>query len=1601
MASRNPAPESSDTVPADVPFEDGLGIRVRERVDGEPVERLIVCDQLAQLENALRDRMGRLANFRHVRYPRIRGVERVGSGDQQAVSVVSDLVPGVRFAEVLRFVEHAPETFDVNAALQVARELLPALAVLHDSRNVTHGALGPERIVLGPQSRVVIVDHGLGLALERLRYPRSRLWKEFRVAMPPSAGLPQFDQRADVAQVALTVLALVLGRALAPKEFPDGVRGLLASAPERLAGGATRPMTASLRAWFERALPLETRRPLATAVEAQIALEDVITREVAYAPRPGTLRTFFERYQGRLGGAAGEPATGRGARGGGRRGTHAEKPGENRRGRHRAVQQTQEELEAAELRRLEEELARLTQQELEASASPAAVAPPPGPSADVAETRQPASPRRVVRIRGPEDGEHGTPAAVGRPVGDETQPLAPEARDTEAPDAPQPTPLAVLPFPFVVLSPPAPADDATAVGVTPATVDGKGQPGLVGTDARPAASDEEVPQPAEATLALDEEFSLDAELDRLVAGAGVDDPPGAAEEPWRIESGDPGACLGDAGTPADVATDPNALAVDLELAELEAVVAAAVAAEAARTTPPHDETVPGPVFDLAAPDDAGPAVGTALVAREEEEEEDGGDGPHERWTLTPPPIDGVPPSEEPLEPAAESLKASSRMDELPFDAEPEPDAITGLPAPLWPFQPTLAGAAARGVQPLMGVPEVQRVIGARPRWLGTQPRRAVPVVRGPVPRRPAALAAAPEPLGWLAAEAEPVEARLAVVAATDVLAVSEPAAVVEPEAVAPMVPMPAPQLEGEGCEAPAEASLGVVGDEAAPALTAAIELVDAPDVSAVSSDDTLDALLDLLVSDLHASSVATSEELQPDAEPAATAAGNLPVAGALEALGTLGAIPGARGTVGEDQASAADARAGEPDASPAPIAGVPADAAPRDADVLGPEAEQPATPVEDTLDEHGTAPAVVAQPPLVAEVEPDAAPVPSVGVPADAAFRDTDVLEPEAAQPPTSVEDAVDAYGTAPAAAAQPPFVAAVEPDANIADEVVAADDIAVGTPADLAPPQDAGADVEVLETAWVDEDTAAVAAESLCAPAARPTAARPAAEEAARPPVLAEVPAVASPAVEPAVSLAPHDEDAAVTLANPAKPRRRRRKRRSSRPAVTPSTPAPAAVPPEIPAAPIIAPWLRGKVSPPPEPVVPAASAASDGPPLASDVGIAPAVVALPPWARRERDQAPPPDLVSIDAGEARSPETVVVAPIAAAPDETLPPIPDRTPIESPAREADGVRPADDPSSARVLPFGRRGDVRVHWKRVMAASLVLMVIEGAAFATAYWYVKPKEMGFLWIRSSVPGVAVMVDGQARGRTPVGLELPPGRHTLEMRGFGAAKVLPVEIAANVETTQLVAWPKPRRVGTLRVTSTPTGARVLLDGEPRGVTPLAVEQVAAGTHALVVEGPAGSVEQPVEVEADGTVTVDVPIYSGWLAVFAPIEVRIFLQGKLLGTSLDGRLLVPPGKHQLELINPALGYREQRTVTVTPGRVTALSVEAPRGTIVVDAPDGTDVSVDGQPVGTTPVGELPVAIGTREIVFRHPQLGQRRVTVTVGVDVPARVSMLRPGE
>lgn len=335
-----------------------------------------------------------------------------------------------------------------------------------------------------------------------------------------------------------------------------------------------------------------------------------------------------------------------------------------------------------------------------------------------------------------------------------------------------------------------------------------------------------------------------------------------------------------------------------------------------------------------------------------------------------------------------------------------------------------------------------------------------------------------------------------------------------------------------------------------------------------------------------------------------------------------------------------------------------------------------------------------------------------------------------------------------------------------------------------------------------------------------------------------------------------------------------------------------------------------------------------------------------------------------------------------------------------SPAVPVEAV-PSDAPSEAiDVVPARRRFDWRgVNWRRTAAAAVLLALVEGVAFAAAYWMVKPSDLGLLVVSTAVAGVEVVIDGKPSGTTPLTLELAPGRHSIELRSRGQTRVIPVEIAAGVQTTQFVKWPADRPLGTLRVTSTPPGARVILGGLVRGTTPLVIEELDAGTHEILVESDAGSVRETVRVRPDTLAEIDAAIFSGWLAVFAPVELRIFEQGRMIGTTLDGRILMPPGRHEVELVNAELGIRQTRTVEIRPGKVEALSLEAPNGTLTVDAPPGTEVVVDGTPAGVTPLQGLTLAVGTHQVELRHPQLGQRRVVVSIGAGRPARVSLLAP--
>ena len=51
--------------------------------------------------------------------------------------------------------------------------------------------------------------------------------------------------------------------------------------------------------------------------------------------------------------------------------------------------------------------------------------------------------------------------------------------------------------------------------------------------------------------------------------------------------------------------------------------------------------------------------------------------------------------------------------------------------------------------------------------------------------------------------------------------------------------------------------------------------------------------------------------------------------------------------------------------------------------------------------------------------------------------------------------------------------------------------------------------------------------------------------------------------------------------------------------------------------------------------------------------------------------------------------------------------------------------------------------------------------------------------------------------------------------------------------------------------------------------------------------------------------------------------------------------------------------------------------------------------EIIVDGANVGQTPIANIQITVGTHEMVFRHPQLGERKQTIVVTAKGPNRIA------
>jgi hypothetical protein len=131
------------------------------------------------------------------------------------------------------------------------------------------------------------------------------------------------------------------------------------------------------------------------------------------------------------------------------------------------------------------------------------------------------------------------------------------------------------------------------------------------------------------------------------------------------------------------------------------------------------------------------------------------------------------------------------------------------------------------------------------------------------------------------------------------------------------------------------------------------------------------------------------------------------------------------------------------------------------------------------------------------------------------------------------------------------------------------------------------------------------------------------------------------------------------------------------------------------------------------------------------------------------------------------------------------------------------------------------------------------------------------------------------------------------------------------------------------------------------------------------------------------------------SGGVKLVTPIELKVLQGDKVLGSTADGPIIATAGTHQLDLSNAALGFRTRLSVTFRSGEITSVNVTVPPGRVSINAQPWADVSIDNVAKGETPIANLSVPLGEHEIVFRHPELGERRQTFIVRADAPSRVS------
>lgn len=279
----------------------GLGLRAvgSDATSGALLDVLRVTRDLGdpgRIEPLLRARAERFATSA---LTGLAPVVRIGHAEDGRLEVWSRRAEGLRLSAVLEWTEASGVATPLEAALTVGDRLLGALASLQLADSGTgasgHGAIAVDQVVIDEDGALTLTDHAFGDVLSQAQLTRDHLWRRFRIAMPPAAGLARFDHRVDVTQAAVVICALLLGRVPRTEEYPRDLTALVAEAVRRSCADAPREDWERLGAWLRAATELEPRSAFRSAAAARQALIAVFPAQIGDA---GAVRRWLRAARG-------------------------------------------------------------------------------------------------------------------------------------------------------------------------------------------------------------------------------------------------------------------------------------------------------------------------------------------------------------------------------------------------------------------------------------------------------------------------------------------------------------------------------------------------------------------------------------------------------------------------------------------------------------------------------------------------------------------------------------------------------------------------------------------------------------------------------------------------------------------------------------------------------------------------------------------------------------------------------------------------------------------------------------------------------------------------------------------------------------------------------------------------------------------------------------------------------------------------------------------------------------------------------------------------------------------------------------------------------